>query len=425
MRSRPRLLAYGAVAVLAAAAVRFTPPLPPADVAAGHPLAPNPDAPTPARTPLVRPWRLRVDTLGKGESLYSLLARGGVSEAVAREALRATSTLDMRRIPAGLRVTTRTATADNSTREIVFHLGIDRLLKLTRTTAGWEEREERLPWTTDTIVVASAIRTTLYGALDAGADGLLPPRARAELAWSLADIFEYRVDMSRDLQAGDSLKVLLERSTAPTGAVKVGKIIAVDFSLSGAKLAAVRYESRKWGSDYYDQNGKSLRAQFLRAPLNFRRISSGFGFRRHPILGVWKKHQGTDYAASTGTPVRAIGDGIVVYAGWRGGYGNTLEIRHRNGFVTRYGHLSAFARSARRGAFVAMGSTVAFVGSTGMSTAPHLHFEVLVGGQQQDPRVALRDKSGIPIAESEKAAFAAHRDRLLTALSGGLRVATR
>jgi murein DD-endopeptidase MepM/ murein hydrolase activator NlpD len=167
---------------------------------------------------------------------------------------------------------------------------------------------------------------------------------------------------------------------------------------------------------YFDQNGKSMRAAFLRAPLEFRRISSVFGGREHPVLGGWRMHKGTDYAANMGTPVRAIGDGVVVREGWGNGYGNVLEIRHRNGFVTRYGHLSRYAASVRVGSRVTIGQTVAFVGSTGLSTGPHLHFEVLVNGQQRDPRVALKSTGGDPVPASEHGAFIEVRDRFLASL---------
>jgi hypothetical protein len=177
----------------------------------------------------------------------------------------------------------------------------------------------------------------------------LPGEARIELAYDLADVYEYRVDMSRDLQAGDSFRVLYERSVGPRSTVRIGKILAADFTLSGSTITAVRFDSRQVGGEYFDAEGKSMRAAFLRAPLSFRRISSNFGSRRHPVLGTVRKHKGTDYAASSGTPVRAIGDGVVVNAGWSGGYGNLLAIRHRNGYVTRYGHLRGFARGVRVG----------------------------------------------------------------------------
>ena len=198
----------------------------------------------------------------------------------------------------------------------------------------------------------------------------------------------------------------------------MSKVIAASFTLSGSEVAAFLFDSKNGKPSYYDANGKSLRAQFLRAPLEFRRVSGGFGMRFHPILGRWKAHKGTDYAASAGTPVRAIGDGVVVRAGWSGGYGNMLELRHRNGYVTRYGHLRGFAKGIRAGARVEIGQTVAYVGTTGLSTGPHLHFELLVGGVQRDSRATLRSTSGEPLSASERAAFDRVREQMLASLDG-------
>ena len=138
--------------------------------------------------------------------------------------------------------------------------------------------------------------------------------------------------------------------------------------------------------------------------------------RKHPILGIWRQHKGTDYAANAGTPVRAIGDGTVIFAGRKSGYGNVLELRHPNGFVSRYGHLRAFAAGIRRGKSVGIGQTVAYVGMTGLATAPHLHFEILVNGVQRDPSVALNRKDGLPIPANARARFMSLRSSLLAAL---------
>ena len=285
---------------------------------------------------------------------------------------------------------------------------------------GWSSEEVRLPWTTDTVVVSGTIRSNLYEAIEEGAGDKLPLAARAELAWTVADIYEYRVDMSRELQEGDELRVLFERATGPGGSVRIGKVLAARFVLSGEPVEAIRYASSTVGGDYFDQTGRSLRAAFLRTPVAFRRISSRFGMRRHPILGTMRRHQGIDYAASSGTPVRAIGDGVVLFAGRKGGYGNVLEIRHRNGFVSRYGHLRGFARSVRRGSRVTIAQTVAYVGSTGLSTAPHLHFEVLVNGVHRNPRVALNQKGGDPIPKRERADFDGRRALLVASLDQGV-----
>jgi murein DD-endopeptidase MepM/ murein hydrolase activator NlpD len=368
----------------------------------------------------VSAWTQQVDTLDRGETVSGLLARAGLPGADIIGALEAAVGFDSRRARAGMPVTLRTFAADSTPSELIFQLAIDRLLHLRRSPDGWSSEEVRLPWTTDTIVVSGTIRTNLYEALDEGAGRELPPAARAELAWTIADIYEYRVDMSRELQGGDELRVLFERSVGPGGAVRVGKVLAARFVLSGEAVEAIRYASSSVGGEYFDQNGRSLRAAFLRTPVAFRRISSRFGMRRHPILGTMRRHQGIDYAAASGTPVRAIGDGVVLFAGRKGGYGNVLEIRHRNGFVSRYGHLRGFGKSVRRGSRVAIAQTVAYVGSTGLSTAPHLHFEVLVNGMHRNPRVALNQKGGEPIPKRERSEFDGLRAVLVASLDQGV-----
>ena len=401
---------YAVVALALAGALRFTPQLPDPQRKAGDVLV------TQAATPS---WKMRFDTLERGETLQSLLRRGGLDGASAARALAAATSggsLDARRIPAGMPVTIKSAATDSAPSEITLQLSIDRLLNLRRTGDAWSGSEEQVPWKTDTIVVGGTIASNLYDAMDASAKTALPDGARQQLAWSLADVYEYRVDMSRDLQAGDQFKVLAERSIAPTGAVKIGKVLAATFTLSGSVINAVHFNSASVNGGYFDQTGKSLRAAFLRAPLEFRRISSVFGMREHPIFGGWKEHKGTDYAAAYGTPVRAIGDGVVIRKGWGTGYGNVLEIRHRNGYVTRYGHLSRFADGIHVGSRVEQKQVVAFVGATGWATGPHLHFEVLVNGVQRDPRVALKQTGGDPIPPSELAQFDSVRDRLLGSL---------
>ncbi|MGH7719065.1 MAG: M23 family metallopeptidase [Gemmatimonadaceae bacterium] len=361
-------------------------------------------------------WVQHVDTLERGETLSSLLARAGVSGAEAFQVLAAATAIDERRVRAGMPVVVRGRAGDSIPSEVIFHLAVDRMIHVRRSGATWTGEDRQLPWTTDTIAVSGVIRTNLYDALDAGADGVLPGGARAELAWSLADIYEYRVDMSRDLQDGDAFRVLFVRSTGPQGAVRVGDILAARFRLSGNAMEAVRFASDSARPQYFDSQAKSLRAPFLRAPLAFRRISSVFGRRKHPVLGVWRQHKGTDYAAVRGTPVRSVSDGTVIFAGRKGGYGNVVEVRHRNGFVTRYGHLRGFASGVRRQRAVRIGQTIGYVGMTGLATGPHLHFEVLVNGVHRDPRVALRFKGGLPIPPAKRAQFDRLRETMLAAL---------
>lgn len=399
---RARVAAFVAVALLtwgATALVRPIPPRHPGSVLGK------------VRPP---PFFERVDSLGRGENLATLLARAGLSEPDARSAIGAASKLDPRRLPTGMRVTVGGDSAQRSSR-ITFRLAIDRLLHLTRTDSGWREAEERLPWITDTIVVRGEISSTLYDAFD-HAGGLLPSPARAELAWNVADVFEYRLDMSRDLQPGDHFQVLFERARGPESTVRIGRILVAEYRSGSTVIDATRFEDDEHHPRFFDQDGKSMQAMFLRAPLEFRRISSIFGLRKHPILGIWRAHKGTDYAASSGTPVRAIGNGVVLRAGRMRGYGNVIDVRHPNGFVSRYGHLRAFASGVRGGTRVAIAQTIGYVGMTGLATAPHLHFEVLVGGVQQNPRVALAAKGGEPLPSSQRAAFEQTRSQYLALL---------
>jgi murein DD-endopeptidase MepM/ murein hydrolase activator NlpD len=407
-----RVITYGVMTILVAAALIDTPRLPekrPAEELLGA------RQQSIAALPMAM-LRERVDTLASGESLRSVFTRGGVSAVLADQAVKALTVIDPGRVRAGMPVVFRSQNPDSTPTEIVLQLAIDRMLHLRRSGATWTESEEQLPWTTDTLAITGTISSTLYEAMDSSAKSALPAGARQQLTWSLADVFEYKIDMSRDLQPGDSFSVLAERSSASNGAVRMGNILAATFTLSGTELQAIRYASHSVRGDYFDANGRSLRAAFLRAPLEFRRISSTFGGRFHPILGVWKQHKGTDYAASSGTPVRAIGDGVVQRAGWGSGYGNVLEIRHRNGFVSRYGHLRGFASGVHVGSRVTIGQTVAYVGMTGLATGPHLHFEVLVDGVQRDPKMALRDRSGDPVPASERPAFERLRTQLLADL---------
>ena len=409
---RVRAATYGVVALALVAALRFTPEVPDHPAVADVLRQDIPDF------PVHRPWS-RVETLNRGETLIGLLKRAGVSDDAAQEVVRAASAnaVNARYLRAGMPVDVTADSAGQTPRELVFHLGIDRMLRMTRTAAGWVGNEERLPWKTDTVVVGGTIHANLYQAMDSAA-AFFPNHAKDELAWALADIFEYRVDMSRDLQEGDSFHALVERAVGPEGITKVGKVLAASFSLSGSDLSAIRFDDSDQRAQYYDASGKSLRAAFLRAPLEFRRISSTFGMRFHPILNTWRAHKGTDYAAGAGTPVRAIGNAVVTRAGWSNGYGNMLELRHPNGYVTRYGHLRAFAKGVHTGSRVAIGQTVAYVGMTGLATAPHLHFEVLIGGKQHDSRTALKSVGGDPVAKVQRVAFDARREQLLATLNG-------
>jgi murein DD-endopeptidase MepM/ murein hydrolase activator NlpD len=217
--------------------------------------------------------------------------------------------------------------------------------------------------------------------------------------------------------------VVFERLVSETGEVRFGRVLAGDLHISGKSLTAFRFEENG-RTAFFDADGNSLRRAFLRAPVQFRRISSSFARARfHPILGISRRHEGTDYAAAPGTPVMAAGDGVVQRAGWSGGYGNLIELRHRNGITTRYGHLRGFARGVRSGARVTQGQTIGFVGSTGLASGPHLHYEFRVNGIAKDSRRVVLG-NGAPIAPAERPAFERERERLMGLLGSSPTVAT-
>jgi murein DD-endopeptidase MepM/ murein hydrolase activator NlpD len=270
---------------------------------------------------------------------------------------------------------------------------------------------EQIPWSTERLRTTAVIQSNLYDALDAAIpDSFLPMRQRVGLAWAIADVYDWEIDFTRDLRPGDRVEVLIERRESPDGERRLGRILAARVDVAGAPSFAFGYRN-----GFYDERGRSLRRAFLRAPVAYRHISSRFGGRYHPILRQWRSHQGTDYAAGYGTPVRATADGVVTMAGRNGGYGNLIELRHANGIRTRYGHLSKFAKGVRVGQRVSQEQTIGYVGSTGLSTGPHLHYEFLVNGRPTNPQ--RKDfGAGVPVAKDQKSAFDSVRVLLLAEL---------
>jgi murein DD-endopeptidase MepM/ murein hydrolase activator NlpD len=289
-----------------------------------------------------------------------------------------------------------------------------------RVADGWSGAVEAIAWRAEPVRIEGAIDNSLYEAIDAEVpDSQLDADDRVRLAWDLADIYAWQVDFTRDIQSGDRFRVLYERLVSADGEVRFGRILAGDLTMSGKSLTAFRFDADGRPA-FYDADGNSLRRAFLRAPVQFRRISSSFARSRfHPILGISRRHEGTDYAASPGTPVMAAGDGVVLRAGWAGGYGNLIELRHRNGITTRYGHLRGFARGIRAGARVSQGQTIGYVGSTGLASGPHLHYEFRVNGVAKDSR-RVDLGNGAPVATAQRAAFDHTRDSLLAQLEGPL-----
>ena len=375
----------------------------------------------PWRRPLTAPailvnaaYRDVDDALGRRERLADVLARAGVTGRDYANFLAAAKSLPVRRLRPGLAFQVRRLKTDSVARRITIRLSPERRLTVDRGDSGWVETVETIPWTVTRLRVTGTIESSLYDALDrAVSDTFLPAAERRQLAWAIADVYDWEVDFTRDIRPGDRFTVLLDRLESSEGERRFGRILAARVDVARTPEYAFYFEdSTADRGGFYDEGGRSLRRAFLRAPLQFRRVSSGFGSRYHPILHTWRHHEGVDFAAAYGTPVRATADGIVTRIGHDDtGYGNLIELRHVNGIRTRYGHLSGFASGLHAGERVDQGETIGYVGSTGLSTGPHLHYGFLVGGRPTNPR--RKDMgAGTPVPKSLDAAYGAAREAL-------------
>lgn len=232
------------------------------------------------------------------------------------------------------------------------------------------------------------------------------------LTMQLANIFGWDIDFVMDIRRGDRFRVMYEELFLDGERVGTGNIVMAEFENRDRQLAAIRYELDNGQAEYFDPQGNSMRREFLRTPVEFARVSSRFNLnRRHPVLNTIRAHRGVDYAAPTGTPIRASGDGRVEFAGVRGGYGNVVIIRHGQKYSTLYAHMNRFARGIRSGARVRQGQTIGYVGMTGLATGPHLHYEFLVNGVHRNPlTVDLPQASGIE--NNQRRDFLVHANRL-------------
>lgn len=235
---------------------------------------------------------------------------------------------------------------------------------------------------------SGVIRHSLFGATD---EVGLPD----SVATKLADLFGTEIDFHTDLRKGDSFSVVYETVYDQGSVVRTGRILAAEFVNQGKRHVVVMHESASGKEQYYSSEGRSLRQGFLRSPLEFSRVTSGFGRRLHPIHKSWRSHNGVDFGAPTGTPVKSTSDGVVEFAGRQNGYGNIVILRHRGKLSTAYAHLNGFARGLKKGMSVDQGDLIGYVGSTGWATGPHLHYEVRVDNVAYDPL-----KIALPAAEA-------------------------
>lgn len=363
------------------------------------------------KAPILRPPRVEEFALAPGENLSVALARAGIDPptiAAITEAYR--SLIDPRRIRAGAEF------------KLFFEPGGERpwrleqrleggRLDLKAGPEGWSAERKEIPFALDSRVVRGVLAKNLYR--DGTGAGLSPTQILG-----LSDIFQYEIDFFSDFRSGDLFAVAFNEAIYADGRRQAGEIFAAELEVGGERRHAFRYVGKDGEEGYFDWDGRSLRRAFLRSPLQYRRISSTFTDKRyHPILRTVHAHLGIDYAAAPGTPVVAVGRGTVTFAGWNGGYGKFVELRHGNGYSTRYAHLSRIAAQVSPGAKVAQGQVLGHVGQTGLATGPHLHFEILRGGKQID-FLALRMPADKQLTGGELAEFAALRNRHAMLLRG-------
>ena len=282
----------------------------------------------------------------------------------------------------------------------------DRTVHLERARGGWRSSTVTVATTTDTILAAGEIRSSLWTAV-VGLDALssVPSGDRDQVVARLDRVFRWQIDFSRQLRVGDSFRFAFEREKRPDGSMRTGQLLAAELVIQGRSLHAVwfRPDGEDFG-DWYDLEGRSVRRAFLKKPLRLAYISSRFANRRfHPILRTWRAHRGVDYAADSGSPVEVTGKGVVVRREVSDSYGRFIDVRHANGYLTRYAHLRAWAGGTLVGSSVAQGQVIGYVGMTGMATGPHLHYEMHLHGRRLDPlAVDLPAGDSVPPADRER-----------------------
>jgi len=350
-----------------------------------------------------------------GETLERAVQRAGVTAEEARQAVTALGrAMDTIHIKAGLDFDAAVAQprgGDRPARLIGLSLrtGPATAVTLSRTFDGalrLRALEEKV--TDETKVADGEIQGSLY-------ESAQRLGATPAITAQVAKLFAHKLDFQRDIQPGDDFRLVFDRKVTESGrTIETGDLEYAE--LHGVKF--FRFERDGGEAEYFDEDGKNIRGFLLRTPVDGARLTSGFGKRRHPILGYARAHQGVDFGAGGGTPVLAAGDGVVVRAGRWGGYGNWLQIRHSGGWDTGYAHLSRYAKGLRPGMKVRQGQVVAYVGSTGMSTGPHLHYEVWQRGRRVNP-VGAKVPQGTVLAGAELARFRAEKGRLERLLAEG------
>ena len=335
----------------------------------------------------------------KGDTLSHLFNRVGLGQKELQGILSAKGdTSELKKIHPGQQMRFGTENGELTSFEYVFsRLGTLSINKEGDVFVAKVQQQELMPFTS---FAEGKIQSSFFvAAKKAGLSN--------SMTMELANIFGYDVDFALDIRKNDTFRVIYQEMRLDGEKVHDGDILAAQFTNQGKTFTAIRFETSDRGFDYFTPEGLSLKKAFRRTPVDFARISSHFNMnRRHPVLHTLRAHKGTDYAAATGTPIKATGDGKVTFAGWKGGYGRVVILQHSQGISTLYGHMSGFGRSIRAGTRVSQGQVIGYVGSSGLATGPHVHYEFYVNGAVRNP-VTVQLPKADPVTSKDKAAFLA------------------
>ncbi len=352
----------------------------------------------------------REERIGRGETLPGLLQRLGVSPEERQTFLAAVRGSDaIAGLTPGRSVLARVSSSGSLL--LLRYLSSDTtLVSVNRQQDSFEVSEQTIQPEMRPVMRSGSIQGSLFGATDA-AD--VPDRIASEMA----DAFSGDIDFHKDLRRGDHFSVVYEAFYVDGRLIKTGRLLAAEFINQGNSHQAIYFKNPQGRDGYFTAQGQSMKRAFLKSPMPFDRISSGFSSGRlHPVLQIWRAHKGVDYAAPTGTPVRAIADAKVSFVGKQGGYGNLIVLNHQSPYSTAYGHLSRFGKGIKRGGNVSQGQIIGYVGATGLASGPHLHYEFRVNGAQRNP-LAMKLPTAYPLEGRYKAQFAAHAQPLVARLN--------
>ena len=330
--------------------------------------------------PLEKSSKTIEQTLVREDTLFDLFIKNDLDTKDLADLLQASKKIyNLNRLTPGNRLELGVNTEDNSIHHFRYEINEDEILLIERSDNGFLARKEKLEYDIRLDIRSGVISDSLF-------EAVVKEGLPSEISLDLGDIFAWDIDFNVDLRKGDRFRILFEKKFRNGDFLRNGRILCAQFINQENQYWAILFKDQDGHVDYYDLDGNSLKKKFLKSPLRYRYISSRYSKRRlHPILKIYRPHLGIDYAAPTGTPVVTVGDGKVIFAGWKKGFGRTVKIRHNGTYTTLYGHLSRYGKGIKTNRNVKQGQVIGYVGSTGLSTGPHLDYRLIKNGSYINP----------------------------------------